>query len=131
MSVLSFASGTLGHRVTSPGGLGGQCVDLVDLYLLQELGKPQVQLNAVDWVGIQIPGMEWVKNEPNNYPPIGAIVVWGRYAPHAIGVYGHVAVALVADGLYLVSLDQNWPEGAPVSLRMHDYGGVLGWHQLA
>jgi len=40
---------------------------------------------------------------------------------------GHIALVLTADNLHILSADQNWPVGAPVSLVLHGYSGCLGW----
>jgi hypothetical protein len=127
VSVLSFTSRHLGSFVTAPGGVGHQCVDLANLYLLEEYRAPHQYLNAKDWVHASIPGWAWVANTPLNVPPAGALVVWGPYAPLSIGQYGHIALVLVADVNRLVSTDQDWPFGAPCTLQLHTYGGVLGW----
>ena len=56
-----------------------------------------------------------------------ADTVWCRLC----GVFGHIAIALAADPMALLTFDQNWPEGSPSALTLHDYGGVLGWWALA
>lgn len=127
MRLMQFIRGMLGRTVQSPGGLGAQCVDLTNLYLLDVVGSPQVRADAADWRNRSVVGMRWVDNTPDNAPVFGDIVVWTQYAPHGIGPAGHIAIALVADPNLLLSLDQNWPDGAPVSFRDHDYGGVAGW----
>jgi hypothetical protein len=128
MRVLDFLDILLGHRVTAPGGDGGQCVDLVNLYLMRVLGLPQIHANAVDWANVRLAGRSWVVNLPRNAPARGDIVVWGREPKVGTGVNGHIAIALTADDMVLLSFDQNWPEGAPVSIVVHTYAGVLGWH---
>lgn len=127
MRLMQFVRSMLGRHVQAPGGLGGQCVDLTNLYLADVVGAQLVRADAAQWAGRAIPGLRWIENTPDNAPEYGCIVVWREYAPHGIGVAGHIAVALVADPNELVSCDQNWPDGAPVSLQLHDYGGVVGW----
>ncbi len=131
MRLLSFVRLNRGRVVQAPGGLGGQCVDLTNLYLVDVWAKPEIHANAVDWPRAAIQGMTWEPNAPANSPPTGSIVIWGPYAPHGIGVFGHIAVALVADAMDLITFDQNWPDGAPCQLTMHDYGGVIGWFRPA
>src|SRR5581483_7312163 len=80
VSLLRFVRRHQGQRVTAPGGLGGQCVDLSNLYLAEEWGRSHVYKNAKDWAGIPITGMRWVPNAPTNAPPPGAIVVFRPYA---------------------------------------------------
>lgn len=129
MSLLTWARGLQGAHVAAPGGLGGQCVDLANLYLAH-LGYPAVRANAADWAGPgRVPGWRWTANGPVNAPPAGALVVWRANVPAVgIGPFGHIAIALAADGDGLLTLDQGWPPGAPVSAVLHVYGGVAGWH---
>lgn len=127
LTPLAFANRHLGQRVTAPEGLGGECVDLVNLWLVESRGLAVVHLNAVDWARTKLPGLVWVENAPTNVPPRGAIVVWGDDASIGTGIFGHIALNLTADGMQLCSLDQNW--GAElVQLELHSYRGVLGWH---
>ncbi len=126
LSALAFAQRHLGQRVTAPGGLGGQCVDLADLWLIEGRGGQPVRLNAKDWVGARIPGLKFTANTATNVPPRGALVVWGPAPEVGIGEFGHIALNLTADAMVLCSCDQNW--GAElVSLELHSYHGVLGW----
>lgn len=129
MTVLDFVSRYLGQYVTAPGGAGNQCVDLANEYLIEALGRAKVWANAVDWQRAQIKGMKWVNNLPNNAPKQGSLVVWGPYAPLAIGPFGHIALVLAADRMHLVTADQNYPDGSPVNLQLHTYDGVLGWQE--
>ena len=131
MSVLGFVAKYRHRFVTAPAGLGGQCVDLANEYLIEERHQPKVWADAAQWRFATIPGMVWVQNTPTNYPSIGSLVVWGMYQPHEIGPAGHIAVVLVADPMELCKFDQNWPEGTPCEMQIHDYGGVLGWHSPA
>ena len=128
MNVVQWASTCAGRRITAPGGLGGQCVDVANVYVLAR-GLQAVRANAVDWAAAgRLPRpWRWEPNGPSNAPPGGAVVVWGPWAAHGISVYGHIAVALAADGAALLSLDQDWPPGAGCALVWHDYGGVRGW----
>jgi hypothetical protein len=128
MNVVSWARARVGRTLTAPGGLGGQCVDLVNLYVAAR-GVPLQRLNAVDWWhSAKLPGWRWVPNGPANYPRLGAVVVWNsNVTAVGTGPYGHIAVALAADALALLTLDQGWPADAPVSVIWHQYTGVLGW----
>lgn len=127
IGVLEFAAAHLGRRVAAPGGIGGQCVDLANLWLIST-GGSAVRANAADWPRHAIPGWRWVGNAPANSPPAGAIVVWKANVPVlSVGPYAHIAVAIAADAWTLVTLDQDWPRDAPVALVVHDYTGVAGW----
>jgi CHAP domain len=127
MTLLDLLARNIGYVVQAPGGLGGECVDWSNLYLVEVRGQAAVQANAVDWAGKTIAGMTWVPNSATNYPKAGAIVVWHSNAGEGIGANGHIAVVLDADAMHLVTCDQNWPEGAPVSVILHPYPGVAGW----
>lgn len=129
MTPFGFVAKYLGQSVTAPGGLGGQCVDLANLYLVECRNLQPVRLNAVDWATHAIPGMKWQPNGPVNSPPSGSLVVWGPDPAIGTGQYGHIALALAGDPSNFVSVDQDWPFGAPVALTLHGYLGVLGWHR--
>lgn len=128
MNVLHWASYYPGRLITAPGGAGGQCVDIVNVYVSAR-GLPLVRLNAADWARPgTLPGWRWVPNGPANYPALGDVVVWSRDVPAlGIGPYGHIAVAMAGDPDRLLSLDQDWPVGSPVALTWHTYKGVAGW----
>lgn len=130
MQLADFIKAQLGQRVQAPGGLGGQCVDLANLYLQLVRRVPLVRENAVDWRSAVINGFIWVDNEPLNYPSFGDLVVWGQDARVATGPDGHIAIAILASSNRLLSCDQNWPDRAPVSLTWHNYDGVLGWQSV-
>lgn len=131
MSPLDFAWKHIGDILTAPGGLGGECVDLANLWLLEAYGLPHVYANAVMWRDALIKGWKWVGNSPSNVPPAGALVVWGPDLFWKIGINGHIALCLTGDVNHFVSLDQNWPEHAPATMHLHDYRGVVGWQQSA
>lgn len=117
----------LGQRVTAPGGLGGECVDWANLYLVDVCGHSPVRANAIDWPHTEITGFLWISNSPTNYPSAGDLVVWGEQWTIGVGAFGHIAVVLLADRFFLVTTDQNWPDGSPVTAHAHSYLGVLGW----
>jgi len=126
LTPLAFANRHIGQTVTAPGGIGGECVDLVNVWLVESRTLSPVHLNAVDWDRRKLPGLAWVENTPVNVPPRGAIVVWGPSPDVGIGQYGHIALVLTADGFTLCTLDQNW-NGRIVTLQLHSYYGVRGW----
>lgn len=129
MSLATFISRHYGSMVTAPGGLGGQCVDLANLWVVEELHAEPLRLNARDWATAIVPASVWTPNSATNFPAPGDIVVWRPYPPLDIGVFGHIAVCLLADALRLITIDQDWPIGAPVKLTVHSYQGVAGWHR--
>jgi hypothetical protein len=129
MTLLDFVAKYNGQYVTAPGGDGNQCVDLANLYLIEVRKQPKIWADAVAWQRATIKGMVWVPNGPSNAPPAGSLVVWGHNANAGTGAAGHIAVSLLADGMRLLSFDQNYPEGSPCHVQPHTYDGVLGWHR--
>lgn len=119
----------IAQRAAAPGGLGGECVDLVNLYLAQVVGVPPVRANAVDWATATVGDWLWETNGPRNFPAPGAIVVWRSDAFAGIGPNGHLAVSVLADAMNLATFEQNWPTGSPCRVGAHTYTGVLGWHR--
>jgi hypothetical protein len=123
--LLEYLRSVLNRRIDR--GDDASCVDLVN-DRLADLGLPPVRGNAVDVAGQRVGGHVWVANNPTNWPSAGDLVVWNRNVTvRGIGEYGHVAIAVAADAMVLLTLDQNWPAGAPAGLIVHDYVGVAGW----
>lgn len=123
-----FIQSTRERPAVAPGGDGGQCVDLVELWMLA-LGASRTWANAVGLLDVA-PRSEWLVtlNTPLNYPPEGAIVVWGPWAPFGIGSMGHCAIVRWADVVKLDVYQQNYPNGARAGYGgFPNYGGVLGW----
>ena len=129
MSTLELLAAYLGRTVWIPGGLGGQCVDWANLYLINVPKIAVIRANAVDWAGLNLPGFRWTVNTATNAPTIGSLVVWREAKQVGVGPFGHIAIALAADAMSLLSCDQDWPFGAPVSIVLHTYAGVVGWHK--
>jgi hypothetical protein len=129
MTPLGFAWAHIGDVLHAEGGLGGECVDLVNVYLAEAFGYAPIQRNAVDWRNVAIPKFRWEANTPFNSPLAGSLVVWGQNAEWGIGPNGHIALCLSADRMYLSTFDQNWPSHAYSRQHLHNYGGVLGWHR--
>ncbi len=127
VTLLALLTRCLGTRVQAKGGLGGECVDWANIYLANVWGQTAIQRNASDWATVEVNGFAWTANGLSNYPPAGSLVVWGQSAAAETGPNGHIAVALPADSMHLLTCDQNWPEGRPVSIVQHTYAGVLGW----
>ena len=126
MTPLDFAWRHIGDVVTAPGGLGGECVDLANLWLMEGYGLGHVWANAVQWQYAKIRHFTWEPNTPMNMPIPGSLVVWQQQADWHIGPNGHIAMALSASRLYLVTFDQNWPEGALTpSSRLREVIGEL------
>jgi len=122
-----------GQYAQAPGGLGGQCVDLVELWVIAN-GLPRFGGNAIDQAGHSWPGASWVANVPgdlSNFPSPGDCVVWGdSHSIHGPGVFGHIDICLAAGPDSFDGFDQNWPAGAPCSRVHHTYFDVLGWQAL-
>jgi hypothetical protein len=99
LSALAFAQRHLGQRLQSQGGLGGQCVDLVNVWLWEAYSIQPIQQNAIDWRNVTVQRHRWIVNSPINVPPRGAIVVWGQAGVVGIGQFGHIALNLTACGV--------------------------------
>ena len=128
LRLLNWVDTVLGRRL-SVDAPGGQCMDLVQDYVTRVYGMGHLPGNAVDQPreAIWRLGWLWVPNGPNNFPPPGAVVVWGMNGRVGTSVYGHIAVALTADSMHILSIDENWPAGSPASFVWHSYDGVMGW----
>lgn len=128
MLLASWVAAKLGHTLGTDNGDHGQCTGAANDYLWTCHAQPAVRANAVDWRHELLHGWRWINNLPTNAPKQGDIVVWGAHAVNPqISKYGHVAVALAADASRIVSVDQNWPDGEPLAVVCHTYGGVIGW----
>jgi surface antigen len=102
----------------------GQCVGLIEVWLAA-LGLPFIGGNAKDLPGNADPAhYRVVKNGPNNFPPVGAVVCWD--ASWGAG-YGHTAIVVAATAMYLAVFEQNDPTGAAPVVSTHGYQGVEGW----
>lgn len=128
MTFAQFVASRLGTLDEFDGIGSGQCVDLVEDYVVTVLHQSKIPGNAVDLYANADPRRYTkIANTPTNFPLSGDIVIWGLAPSLSIGVYGHCALAVLADMTTLLSLDQNWPEGARVALCEHYYSGVHGW----
>lgn len=119
-----------GKVVTAPGGLGGQCVDLANLYVQEVFSYPHEWKNAIDWWGATPDDYVWIRNDPTNLaqiPPRGSLMVWGPNSGVGTGALGHIDVVLSAGPYTFVGFDQNWPIGAGAHHQAHSYAGVIGW----
>jgi hypothetical protein len=128
-SLNAFIMQVMGQVIQAPYGLGGQCVDLANLYILRCYNLPHVYRNAVDWATVHIPGFEWEPNGPSNAPGLGSLVVWGSSAAAGTGANGHIALGIEGDASLFLSVDQNWGPIVACRFVMHSYVGVLGWHK--
>lgn len=102
----------------------GQCVGLIEVWTMAN-GKPHIIGNAVDLLRNADPNAySVVENTPTNVPPSGAVVCWNGTWGNG---YGHTAVVVAATVDYLVTFEQNDPEGSPPIVATHSYAGVQGW----
>lgn len=130
MTFAAFVAARLGTFDTFDRIGSAQCVDLVEDYVETVLGKMHIGGNAVDLYDNSNP-RQWTRilNGPANFPFPGGVVTWVPTPSLGIGQYGHCGLALLADADHLITLDQDWPPGAPVSVVVHTYTGVHGWLQ--
>jgi hypothetical protein len=131
MTLAEFVLKYDGVRITAPGGLGGQCVDLPNQLILDLYGYPHEWKNAIDWYNnADTAHFVVVANnpkDPTQLPPVGALMVWGQDSAIGTGPYGHIDVVLSAGTQNFVGFDQNWPAGAYAHHQVHSYAGILGW----
>lgn len=114
------------NHVDYDGYYGAQCVDLARAWIYNN-SWPQLpplgSNTAKYWWGMTLPkGWVKIKNAASNFPPAGALPLFGAR--------GHVDIArpgCTASKLY--GLDQNWDEWHAVSLVTHNYTNdkVIGW----
>lgn len=108
----------------------GQCVGLIEIFLdVLNLNTPHLYGNAKDLLtNAPTDKFEVVYNDPNNYdqfPPIGAIMVFGTSYG---GGLGHCGIVVRANGYTFSLFDQNNPVGSrPTLTNYHNYAGVEGW----
>lgn len=124
--VMAFVFKHYNRAVDVDGKFGAQCVDLMRLYITEVLRLPQPApvAGAADlWRAFDLLYYQRITNGPTNYPEPGDIVVWDN----RVGAWGHVAIAVRADSMRLLTYDQNWPTGSLPHIQEHDYHGVLGW----
>ena len=125
MDLAGFLSAYLGVANTGDNPVNrGQCVGLVEQWLDAQ-HKPHIAGNAKDLLAnADLHSYKVTGNLPANYPPAGAIIVWG--ASWGAG-YGHCAVVIGANRHYLAVFEQNNPTGHPPVVATHGYTGVVGW----
>ena len=125
MTLSDFINARIGKQVDFDGQYGYQCVDLVEFYNHDVVGAPALGGNAVDLARNPQPNFySYNANTPFYIPPAGAIAIWNTNLGDG---YGHCAIVLNASLMSFVSLDQNWPKGAPVSKVTHNYQNVIGF----
>jgi len=110
----------------------GQCVGLVSVYQ-DALGAPHEYGNAKDLLADANTNLfDVVYNDPKNYnqfPPTGAIMVWGSSWGNGLG---HCGIVVLANGYSFTTFEQNDitnvdNTGACEVLNHANYTGVLGW----
>lgn len=123
--LLAFISRYLGRANSGTNSVNsGQCVGLVEIWL-DSIGQPRIAGNAKDMLALADPARYAViANGPVNFPPAGAVVVWGETWGEG---FGHCAIAVAATSMRLVVFEQNDPVGWPPLVATHSYGGVAGW----
>jgi len=130
MTPLGWLASVIGRAVDLDHAYGAQCVDLVNDWLVHGRGVSMVTGNAVDIMYQGIKGFQWIANGPTNAPTPGSVLVWhANVLAVGIGRYGHTAVAIAADSMHVLSLDQNWNGQPSAALVLHPYTGLAGWHQ--
>jgi hypothetical protein len=130
ISLAEFVAKWDGKRITAPGGLGGECVDLANEAGLELYGFPHEWKNAIDWYNnFDAAHFDRVANNPNDanqLPPAGSFVVWGP-GPQTGPNGQHIDLVISTGTQTFVGFDQNWPIGANAHHVVHSYAGILGW----
>jgi len=125
----------LNQGINIDGAYGNQCWDWANFYIINYLGAPRINGNAITFLdNVNGAIYERILNSPSNHPVEGDVVVW-NYQP-----YGHVAICSYAsDNSSFTSYDQNYPSqgyydqygnfiGTGVVHRQwHNYDHVAGW----
>lgn len=128
----------LGRKADYDGQYGGECVDLYNFYMRDVWGLNPYRFGGVEYAHqlrynlAQYPEIEWVDNnpnDPNQIPPIGAVVIFDdRFVIKG----GHVGIA--DNGTSNTSLLLFDQVGNPVeeyekppSTRRYNWNNVLGW----
>lgn len=120
-----------GKTVDTDGSFGGQCMDLMHIFIQDVLGlsltvlaapaAKDVYNNFANMNGAT--NFEKIANTPTGVPQKGDIMFWGT----GVGQYGHVAIFISGDINGFVSFDQNWG-GVQKCLKInHSYNSVMGW----
>ena len=124
-TVSTYVTKMLGKRNVGTTALNvGQCVGLVECWL-QATGSAAIPGNACDLLtNAAAQGRKTLTNGPTNYPLPGDIVCWGKTWGNG---YGHCAVVVAANSMWLAVLEQDDPYGAGCVVATHDYTGVSGW----
>jgi CHAP domain len=131
MTALQWTARNLGREIDLDEAYGPQCVDAVRSFLRDVHPGVDITGDAADVAGQTLGGATWVVNGPHNYPSAGDVVVWKRWSVSlGIGAHGHVAVCLMADPMVLLTADQNWGGAKGVTINVHSYAGVVGWHHF-
>lgn len=115
-----------GKKVQAPGGLGGQCVDLVVLWMNKQ-GLDRIWAHAVDFPKHATEDMPFIPNRAGNRPKPGDVMIWNGRVGRG---YGHNSIFVRGTRNKFLSFDQNWPTGSPANLVSHGSQNLAGWLSL-
>lgn len=108
-----------------------QCVQPIMFYVTQVWGlQPMWCDYAFQWFTSGLLSDQYDRiannfNDPNQIPPVGAVIVFGSNSPGSAGG-GHICINLEANTTTFTSLDSNW--GTKTLRRVvHNYNYVIGW----
>lgn len=130
-----FARQTLGRHLLQNGALGAnpsgaQCVNVPNTWWATR-AVSNLFGDARDWYGQSTTSLQWHVMSSRLRPRVGDVAVW--VPGGEVSDFGHVSVVMWDYGAKVLSLDQDWPTGAPVSYVLHDrevLAGVIrirGW----
>lgn len=134
MSLQSFVSRMDGIPNVSYDGIAankGQCVQIVALYVRDELKLPVYYADAVYWYerfdqSPLKPNFTKIEYNGTNFPEPGDLVVWSAALPNS-NKAGHIDICL--DSItpkQFAGFDTNW-NGKYCHRVVHTYDYVLGW----
>ena len=124
ISLQTFLIDVNGKRVNTDGADAGQCTAVPHLWE-QDNSWPVVLGNAKDTLGNASSSFyAKVANTPTNFPPPGAVIVWGSTWGEG---YGHTAVVVAANANLFTCIEQNDGDNGLAHEGTHNYGGIIGW----
>lgn len=101
-----------------------QCVDCVNQYIVEVLGKQAIiGTNAQDVPSkVSKDDYDYILNTPTGVPSKGDIVIF-----KSADKVGHISIFIEGNTNLFTSFEQNYPTGSPCKKVNHNYVNVLGW----
>lgn len=133
ISLSQFIQNTQGQSLLyppNPGDIAGQCVQPAMFYIEQVWGQsPYWRSTASQYFTSPDGRFNYTANnpnDPNQIPPVGALIVWSSSLPGS-GGSGHIGIFISNNGNHsFTSYDSNWG-GKYCHYVAHDWQYVIGW----